>query len=477
MLYLCAMQTPSSLILQKFPFEPTLGQVRLFQLFDLFLLDKANEFQVLLMRGYAGTGKTTVISRVVKIASRFNYRTIMMAPTGRAAKVMSVYAGRTAQTIHKTIYQQTADSYTGAISFKRQRNYYKNTLFIVDEASMVQNEPDNMGNGLLRDLIDFVFEDSTNKLIIVGDAAQLPPVHQHISPALDANYLRDTFGINLLEQELTEVVRQQQQSGILFNATMLRQHIAKKDFAIQFTTKGYADIYKMGGDRLGDGIEYAYSKYGKENVAIICRSNKAAVQYNRFVRQAILQREDELDSGDLIMIVRNNYTWLDESAPAGFLANGDFAEVLRISNVEEMHGFRFATLKLRLLDYPEQEPFEAKVLLDTLYSEQPNLPQADSRKLYDAVCIDYADVENKRSRGEQIRIDPYLNALQIKFAYALTCHKSQGGQWEAVFVEQGFLQEDMINTEFLRWLYTAITRAQKELFLMNFNERFFEVKV
>lgn len=468
------MQSPSQLLLQKFPFEPTEGQFRLFQYMDIFLLDKQNEYQAFLLRGYAGTGKTTVLSKLVKIASRFNYRTQMMAPTGRAAKVMSSYSQRNAYTIHKTIYQQTADSYTGLLSFKRQKNYYKNTLFIVDEASMVQNEPDNMGNGLLRDLIAFVFEDSTNKLLIVGDSAQLPPVNQHISPALDANYLRDTFGLNLLEHELTEVVRQQQESGILRNATMLRQHINRRDFNIEFQTKGYRDIFKMSGERLPDGLEYAYSKYGHENVAIICRSNKQAVQYNKFVRQGILGRESELDAGDLIMIVRNNYTWLDETAPAGFLANGDFAEVLRVRQIEEMHGFRFATLRLRLLDYPDQEPFEAKVLLDTLHSEQPNLSQADNRLLYESVCADYSDVENKRSRNEQIRIDPYLNALQIKFAYALTCHKSQGGQWKAVFVEQGYLTDEMINIEFFRWLYTAITRAESELFLMNFAERFFK---
>ncbi|SFC16734.1 exodeoxyribonuclease-5 [Flexibacter flexilis DSM 6793] len=468
------MQSPSQLLLQKFPFEPTEGQFRLFQYLDIFLLDKENEYQAFLLRGYAGTGKTTVLSRLVKIASRFNYRAHMMAPTGRAAKVMSSYSQRNAFTIHKTIYQQTADSYTGLLSFKRQKNYYKNTLFIVDEASMVQNEPDNMGNGLLRDLVAFVFEDSSNKLLIVGDSAQLPPVNQNISPALDANYLRDTFGLNLLEHELTEVVRQQQESGILRNATMLRQHINRRDFNIEFQTKGYRDIFKMSGDRLPDGLEYAYSKYGHENVAIICRSNKQAVQYNKFIRTSILGRESELDAGDLIMIVRNNYTWLDETAPAGFLANGDFAEVLRVRQIEEMHGFRFATLRLRLLDYPDQEPFEAKVLLDTLHSEQPNLSQADNRLLYESVCADYSDVENKRSRNEQIRIDPYLNALQVKFAYALTCHKSQGGQWKAVFVEQGYLNDDMINVEFLRWLYTAITRAESELFLMNFAERFFK---
>jgi exodeoxyribonuclease-5 len=467
------MQKPSEILLQKFPFEPTEGQRRLFGQLDLFLLDKDNDYQVLLLRGYAGTGKTTILSKLVKITSRFNFKTQMMAPTGRAAKVMSSYAKRTAFTVHRTIYQQTADSYTGLLTFKLQRNYHRNTLFIVDEASMLNNEPDGIGNGVLRDLIKFVFEDSSNKLMIVGDAAQLPPVNQKISPALDANYLRDTFGVNLLEQELTEVVRQQQESGILHNATLLRQKIATQNFDIKFETKGYPDIFKMGGDRLADGLEYAYKKFGRENTIVVCRSNKMAVQYNKFVRYTLLQREEELDTGDLIMIVRNNYTWLDESAPAGFLANGDFAEVRRIRNIEEMHGFRFATLMLRLLDYPEQGDFEAKVLLDTLYSEQPNLPQADNRRLYDAVCADYADIENKRSRNEKIRIDPYLNALQIKFAYALTCHKAQGGQWNAVFVEQGFLQEDMINTEFLRWLYTAITRAQSELFLMNFGDRFY----
>ncbi|MBC8112292.1 MAG: AAA family ATPase, partial [Verrucomicrobia bacterium] len=321
---------PSELLLKRFPFEPTPGQAELFTQLEYFLLDKERYRPVFLLRGYAGTGKTTVISTLVNSLRSFGYKHQLMAPTGRAAKVMSNYSKRKAYTIHKKIYFQKADAYSGNLVFERQKNYHQQTIFIVDEASMIANEKDFVGSkGLLQDLIEFVFENDDNKLILVGDAAQLPPVGLNESPALDAAYLKQNFDVSVLEIELTEVTRQQAASGILFNATQLRKSLVEDKPKIGLTTKGFQDIFKMTGEKLEDGLRYAYRKHGKENTIILCRSNKTAVQYNEFIRRQINFSESELDAGDYLMIVRNNYTILEEDAPAGFLANGDFVEVLK----------------------------------------------------------------------------------------------------------------------------------------------------
>ncbi|WP_422006450.1 ATP-dependent DNA helicase [Roseivirga pacifica] len=466
------MAKPSEILLSKFPFEPTKGQRGLFQLFDEFLLDQKQHNPVLILRGYAGTGKTTVVSAVVKMLPFFNYRYVLMAPTGRAAKVMSGYAKRTAFTIHKKIFQQTAEP-GGGLQFKRQKNYHKNTLFIVDEASMIADQSEYGKKGLLEELMYYVFSQEGNRLMLIGDVAQLPPVGTVESPALEQNYLKAKYKSDINYWELTEVMRQEESSGILFNATNLRNELSKEAFAPKFATSRFKDIFKMTGERLEDGLRYAYDKYGTENTAIICRSNKNAVQYNQYIRRVIQYREDELEAGDLLMIVRNNYRFLPENAPAGFLANGDFVEVLKIIRFEELYDLRFVELRLRLLDYPDQEPFEAKVILDTLYTEEASLNDKKYRELYEQVSADYADVATKVERAKAIKNDPYLNALQVKFAYALTCHKSQGGQWPAVFVDQGYLTDDMVDREYLRWLYTAVTRATEELYLVNFHQRFF----
>lgn len=466
------MAKPSEILVDKFPFEPTEGQKKLFRLFDSFLLDDKQKKPVLVLRGYAGTGKTTVVSAVVKMLPFFKFKYVLMAPTGRAAKVMSGYSKRTAFTIHKKVFQQTAEP-GGGLEFKRQSNYHKNTLFIVDEASMISNASDYGKKGLLSDLIDYVFSQEGNRLLLIGDTAQLPPVGTLESPALERDYLQGNFRANVQAIELTEVMRQDIDSGILFNATKLRNELAQNDFKISLATSRYTDVFKMTGEKLEDGLRYAYDKFGVENTAIICRSNKNAVQYNQYIRRAIQYREDEIEAGDILMIVRNNYHFLPENTPAGFLANGDFVEVMKISRFEELYDLRFANLTLRLLDYPDQEPFEAKVVLDTLYSAEASLNDKAFKNLYDQVVADYADLSTKAERIKAIKNDPYLNALQIKFAYALTCHKSQGGQWQAVFVDQGYLTEEMVNHEYLRWLYTAITRATKELYLVNFNKDFF----
>lgn len=465
--------SPSDLLKKSFPHEPTAGQEHFFLKIAEFLEDE-NLRDCFLLKGYAGTGKTTLISTLIKVIPKFGFKTVLLAPTGRAAKVMANYSRKKALTIHKKIYRQVADAYTGALHFELQSNKHRDTLFIVDEASMISDEAEFGSRGLLSDLIEFVFEGIGNKMLIVGDVAQLPPVNKDISPALDKSVLETAYYMSVYEQELTEVTRQGQDSGILHNATRLRDSLPKEKLSIQLQTKGLRDFYKMPSDRLEDGLRYAYDKYGRENVTIITRSNREAVQLNQFVRRQINGAEEELDTGDLLMIVRNNYTVLGEESPAGFLANGDFVEVKRIRREEEVHGFRFATVELQLLDYEDQPPFEAKIFLDTLHSPSPSLSQEENRRLYDAVSQDYQYLKTKKARTEAIRQDVYLNALQVKFAYALTCHKSQGGQWKAVFVNQGFLPEDQLNREFVRWLYTAVTRATDEVFMMNFHAQFFE---
>ncbi|BDD09864.1 ATP-dependent endonuclease [Fulvitalea axinellae] len=463
----------SGSLTRLFPHNPTEGQLRLFQLFGDLLQPSFSDTKALLLRGYAGTGKTSVIGALVKALPLSGYRYVLMAPTGRAAKVMSKYAKRRAFTIHKLIYRQVADGHTGEMAFRPQKNYATKTVFIVDEASMLSDDSGFGGQSLLSDLIEFVYTDSTNRLMLIGDDAQLPPVGQALSPGMDKAYLEANFALNVLEATLTEVVRQGQESGILYNATRLRASLAKSENDILFETKKYSDTFRMTSDKLEDGLRYAYDKYGTENTVIVCRSNRSAVQFNQYIRRVVHFYDEEIEAGDLLMVVRNNYSCLPSDSPAGFLANGDFAEVVKIVDFEERYGHRFACLSLRLPDFPEQPAFETMVMLDTLYSDAPSLGYAEYRKLFDSVKAEYADLTSKKALREALDKDPHLNALQIKFAYALTCHKSQGGQWNAVFVDQGYLTDDMLGTEYLRWLYTAVTRATDELFLVNFRPEFF----
>ena len=463
---------PSDLLIKNFPFPPTGGQMDFFRKMDNFLLMESESKPTFVLRGYAGTGKTSVISALVKTLPRLNMRSLLLAPTGRAAKVMGNYSKRAAYTIHKIIYKPKGEEGSLGMGFILQKNYYKDTVFIVDESSMLADDG-GMSGTLLGDLIRFTFQGSGNRLILVGDTAQLPPVGSDYSPALESGYLLRHFRLEASQIELTEVMRQRLESGILFNATNLRDQLKKEPPIIQITTNTFKDTFKMTGERLEDGLRYAYDKFGTENTTIVTRSNKAAVQYNLYIRKVIHFFEDEISSGDLLMIVKNNYTYMAESDRVNFLANGDMAEVMKIRSFEELYGFRFATLELRLLDYPDEPHFEAKVLLDTLYSPSPSLTRDQYRTLYQQVSEDYADVASKVERMELIRKDPYLNALQVKFAYALTCHKAQGGQWKAVFVDQGYLKEDQVDQDFTRWLYTAITRATEELYLVNFNPIFF----
>lgn len=472
-------KSPSFLLHQKFPFEPTDSQIQLFDKLSGFILNQ-DEWSALtfIIKGYAGTGKTTVISTLIKILPTFGYKTQIMAPTGRAAKVMANYSKKKATTIHKKIYRQVSNPNSGTLTFQRMNNYHTNTIFIVDEASMITDEADFGQSSLLTDLIEYVFTNpenghAGNKLIFVGDTAQLPPVGKTLSPALSKDYISKEFHMEVLDHELVDVMRQDLNSGILYNATALRILLGENKSNIHFNTASFKDFFRMTGEKMEDGMHYAYRKFGKENTILLTRSNKSAVMYNQFVRRTILYQEDEISAGDLLMIVRNNYHWLEEDSPAGFLANGDFIELMKINKEEEMHGFRFLQISLRLCDYEDHPYVDAKILLDTLNSSESALGKEANKKLYDSVCADYAHITKKKDRMEAIRKDPFLNALQVKFAYALTCHKSQGGQWSAVFVDQGYLKEDQIDQEYIRWLYTAITRSSHQLFLVNFHDRFF----
>jgi exodeoxyribonuclease-5 len=410
------------------------------------------------------------------VLPRIKLKSVLLAPTGRAAKVITNYSGKKAFTIHKKIYRKKVAA-SPEMNFVLGDNIMENTLFIVDEASMISDQVhDYSRQSLLQDLISYVYNGKNCKLMLVGDTAQLPPVGSDRSPALDKLFVSEKFQLNIFTYELTDVVRQEKESGILFNATQLWELVRKGEEVFpKFNIKGYKDIFRMTGERLVEGLNYAYNKYGMENTIVICRSNKNANAYNQNIRNRILYREEELSGGDHIMIVRNNYFWLKPEDNSGdFIANGDIAKIRKVRRIEEQYGFRFAELVIELLDYPDADPLSCKVMLDALYSETPSLSNADNKRFYEAVLQDYMHIENKKLRMEELKKDPYYNALQIKFAFAVTCHKAQGGQWPAVFIDQGYLTDEMLNTEFLRWLYTGLTRSNKELFLVNFSDQFFQ---
>ncbi|MBC7913997.1 MAG: AAA family ATPase [Pyrinomonadaceae bacterium] len=464
----------STLLQQQFPAQPTSQQLLVFDELEKFIKSEHGD-ECFVLKGFAGTGKTTIVGTLVKVLPGINLKTVLLAPTGRAAKVISNYSGKKAFTIHKKIYRKKS-AISLDLSFVMAENLAENTIFIVDEASMISNEAaDFSGKSLLEDLMKFTYSGKNCKLMLVGDTAQLPPVGSDYSPALDTNLLKDLFFRKIFTYELTDVVRQEKLSGILYNATNIRELIrTQKEEFPQIKVKGFKDIYSMTGEKLSEGLQYAYDKYGMENTLVICRSNKNANNYNLQIRNRILYREEELTGGDFLMIVRNNYYWLEkEDQSNAFIANGDIARVRKMKNITELYGFRFADVVLEFLDYPDDEPLTCKIMLDTLYTETPNLSNADNKRLYEAVLEDYKHITNKRQRMEELKNNPYYNALQVKFAYAVTCHKAQGGQWDAVFVDQGYLTEEMLNTDFLRWMYTAITRSVKELYLVNFSPKFF----
>lgn len=472
----------ANLIAQSYPFEPTAEQLVFCAKASTFLTDPRTE-KCFVLRGYAGTGKTTSVAALVKALPQFRLKVVLLAPTGRAAKVISSYTNKKALTIHKKIYRKKSAVST-EMAFQLAPNLATNTLFIVDEASMIADEWNQQnGSSFLKDLIEFVFQPSTDgkdkncSLLFVGDTAQLPPVGSVDSPALNEKYLRDHFHLHVTSVELKEVVRQEKKSGILANATMLRklinQYDANKKVLPKFITKNYKDIFSMTGLKMVEGLEYAYGKFGIENSLVVCRSNKSANVYNNQIRARLLYRDEELSGGDQIMVVRNNYFWLPENQETAFIANGDMAKVVRVRREEERYGLRFAEVNLDFLDFPEVGTVTCKVILDTLQVESPNLPYEQSKQLFEGLLLDYEHIKGRKEKMDAIKQDPYYNALQIKFAYAVTCHKAQGGQWDAVFVDQGYLTDDMLDIDFLRWLYTAVTRAKRELFLVNFGQKLF----
>ncbi|MGZ3749808.1 MAG: ATP-dependent DNA helicase [Mucilaginibacter sp.] len=462
-------------ILKAFPHEPTGQQLELFDRLHAFLLSH-NGDECFILKGYAGTGKTTVLGALVKALKYYNYKSVLLAPTGRAAKVITNYAGRKAFTIHKRIYRKKS-ALNIDDGFRLADNLATDTLFIVDEASMISDEASgNNRETLLHDLVSYVYNTKNCKLMLVGDTAQLPPVGADNSPALDLDLMKKTFAVEIFSFELTDVLRQEKNSGILHNVTAMRDIIRKGKVATpRIVTKGYKDVFRMTGEKLEEGLNYAYNKYGYDGTLIVCRSNKNANLYNRQIRGRILYREEELTGGDQIMVVRNNYFWLQEQeeGSTGFIANGDIARIKRVRRIEEMYGFRFADVQLEFIDYAEDPVLDCKVLLDTLYAEAPALLQEDQKRFFLEAMKDYDHIASRKAKLDELKLNPYYNALQIKFAYAVTCHKAQGGQWDAVFVDQGYLTEEMINMDFLRWFYTACTRASKELFLVNFDARFF----
>jgi exodeoxyribonuclease-5 len=469
----------SKILLDSFPFETTSGQRTLFIKLSEFILNK-NSDQIFVLKGYAGTGKTTIVRSLVKSMPAVNGKTVLLAPTGRAAKVLSNYTGKQALTIHKKIYSRKPESSEG-LAFTLQQNLHTDTIFIVDESSMISNSGGLNNSGmfgggsLLDDLISYVFNGNNCKLLFIGDTAQLPPVGLDVSPALDIDFLKASYSFQLDWFELTEVVRQAGDSGILTNATEIRNQIKNKTGnKPHFLLEGFKDVIRLGGDELEDALNSAYSKYGAEESMVICRSNKRANIFNQQIRARIRWQENELSAGDLMMVVKNNYFWLPEESKAGFIANGDIIQLTSIGRIQEIHGFRFADVRMRMIDYPDEPELETRLLLDTIMSDAPALSQEENKRLYESVSADYGDIADKRLRLKKVKEDGFFNALQVKFAYAITCHKAQGGQWPCVFVEQGYLTDEMINTEYLRWLYTAVSRASEKLYLVNFNKDFFE---
>lgn len=460
-----------------FPFEPTRGQTVLGQKIEAFLSDQ-EPMAAFVLEGYAGTGKTSYISALVKTLTAMRKRSVLLAPTGRAAKVFSGYAGQQALTIHKRIYFQRMGR-DGAISLVLQKNMYKNALFIIDEASMIAGNYQDRAHlftsrNLLDDLFEYVYSGEGCKMLLIGDTAQLPPVGMDISPALELKYLKSRYALKLYHHELTEVMRQSLESGILFNATRMRDIMASGQVAFPlFRLDHQSDMIRITGGELEEMLNTAYSAAEPGETILVCRSNKRANLFNREIRNRILFMENEIASGDFLMVVRNNYFWLDPESGPGFIANGDIVELLSIRHIEELYGFRFADVTIRLIDYPDEPAHDVKILLDVLMADTPALPDEAGKRLFQAVLDDYQDIPQRRARMEKVRINPYYNALQVKFSYAMTCHKTQGGQWQNVFIDQGYLKEEMIDTGYLRWLYTALTRATKKVYLVNFMEKMF----
>ncbi|MBI9034503.1 MAG: AAA family ATPase [Bacteroidales bacterium] len=464
--------------INNFPFEPTKDQQIAIEHLSNYIFNQKRD-QVFLLKGYAGTGKTTLVSALIKALAKTGKKSVLLAPTGRAAKVLAGYTGMRASTVHRKIYFFSGDK-QGNMKITLTPNLHKNTIFIVDEASMI---PDARGNqydsifnrDLLSDLLEYVYFTDSCKVIFIGDTAQLPPVNLNISPALNPEYFKDYLDYEALSFEMHQVLRQAQGSGILSNATSLRQKLSAADIGYPFFSIGdFKDIRKVTGADLEEHLQDYFNNRNEMDAVVITRSNKRANLFNQEIRRRILYQEGEISEGDRLMVVKNNYYWLDgETSKAGFIANGDIIELLVILGYEELYGYRYANVRVQLVDYPEEPALDVKIMLNTVMLETPSLPYPQQRELFNAIMEDCSDSTSRKVRVDYVKASPHYNALQIKFSYALTCHKTQGGQWGTVFVDQGYLTDDMINEEYLRWLYTAITRATDRVFLINFKDEFF----
>jgi exodeoxyribonuclease-5 len=460
-------------IKQNFPFEPTSEQgTALEKIVDFLFLQK--EESLFLLRGYAGTGKSSLLGALVKTMTEFKQKTVLLAPTGRAAKVFSSYSNHPAFTIHKKIYRQ--QKYSGDFgSFGIMDNLHKDTLFIIDEVSMISNnglDSSVFGTGrLLDDLIHYVYSGENCRLLLIGDSAQLPPVGEDDSPALQTDVLTG-YGLEVCEAMLSQIVRQAESSGILYNATNIRNALNKgKTKAYpKLKLKKYTDIVRISGEYLIDEISAAYNRDGLENTMIISRSNKRSNIYNQGVRNRILYREEELSAGDMLMITKNNYFWTENIESLDFLANGEIVEVLRVRGEQELYGFRFRDVLVKSIDYNME--LEIKILMDTLHSDAAGLTRERSEELFVKVMEDYADISTRAGKMKKLKVDPYYNAVQVKFAYAVTCYKAQGGEWSNVFLDIGYISEEHLGVNFYRWLYTAITRTSAKLYLVNLPDEF-----
>lgn len=461
-------------ILTHFPFEASEEQLKLVDELSVFITSH-DTHSLFLLKGYAGTGKTSVISALIRLYDEMKQQVILLAPTGRAAKVLAVHANKNAQTIHKKIYRQKSISER---FFQLNQNLHKHTLFIVDEASMINNvggEDSIFGNGcLLDDLVQYVYEGEGCRLLLMGDDAQLPPVNENYSPALEKTKL-ESYGLNVSTFLLTEVLRQSKESGVLKNATLLRKAISDNTLSTnpRFKLDSFTDIERIDGEILLEKIESAYRSPGIENTIVITRSNKRAETYNQGIRNRILQREEEIASGDLLMVVKNNYFYGKEYSDLQFIANGDIIRIKRIHRYYELYNFRFADLVIQLLDYDIE--LDVRILIDSLHADNPSAMKAMNERLFNSVSEDYADISNKIERMKKIAENEFHNALQLKFAYAITCHKAQGGEWNTVFIDQGTIaNEKTLGIDYYRWLYTALTRTSKKLYLVNFPNVFFD---
>ena len=433
--------------------------------------------KIFLLKGYAGTGKSTLVAHLVKQLHKFNFKSVLMAPTGRAAKVISNYSNKNAYTIHKQIYYPRNEKGSG-VKFILKSNNYKNTLFLVDEASMISDNKEQskfFENGsLLNDLIQYVSSGVNCYLVLVGDIAQLPPVNLNVSPALSEQELKNNYNKNVTSLTLTEVVRQLSNSGILFNATTLREFLFNEVYNnFSFKINNFKDIHRIqDGEELLHILDNSLNEFGIEQVVFIVRSNKRANLYNQNIRKKILSLESSLSVGDQLMVVKNNYFWIKPESQASFIANGDVIVVDSINKLNEIYGFKFAEITARLIDYPEMSSFETVVFTDTLISNSPSLTYEENQLLYSSVKEDYKNEKSSFKKFLKVKNNPHFNALQVKYSYSITCHKSQGGQWDRVFVEYPYLPEGP-NKDFFRWLYTAITRAKKELYLVGFPNEYF----